>query len=471
MAWLLRRRKNRRVFVLGWDCADPRLVFDQFKAEMPHTQKLMNQGTYGKLRSAIPCITIPAWSSMTSSRDPGEMGIYGFRNRHDRSYDEMRVADGNAVKVKRVWDYLGEAGRESVVLNVPQTYPLRSIKGHMLSGLLTPGPESAFAYPAIFKQEVLKIAPGYQFDAKQFRTLEKDRLLQEIIDLTEVQHRVLKHCICNKQWDFLMHVNIGVDRMHHAFWRYHDPQHRLHEPDSRFRHAIRDYYRMIDSLLGEVLALLDDDTHIMIVSDHGVSRMDGAICINEWLWENGWLSLNTPPQTGTISPFEAANVNWGQTKAWASGGYYGRIFLNQAEREPQGTIPPAAYEAVRDELAAALKAIPAPDGSALNTTVYKPEEIYKSVQGIAPDLLVYFGDLHWRAVGSLGYGQHYTLENDTGPDDANHAVNGLYLLYDPHGRGKGASQDQQLMDIAPTVLDRLGLLPAASMQGKVISTV
>lgn len=467
MSWL-RRKKKKRVLVLGWDCAAPQLAFDQFKAELPVLRGLMSQGTWGELESSIPCITVPAWASMLSSRDPGVLGVYGFRNRSDHSYSQMNTANGASIKVKRVWDYVGDAGQQSVVIGVPQTYPVRPLNGHLVSCFLTPGTESAFAYPAIFKQEVLKIAPNYPFDVKDFRTMDKARLLQQIIDFTEIQFKLLKCCITEKSWDFFMHVNMGVDRIHHGFWRYHDPQHRLYEPGNPFEMAIFDYYRMVDEMAGKLIELAGDDVTVLVVSDHGVTRMDGGICVNEWLWRNGWLNFKTPPPEGKITPVENLDVDWAQTKAWASGGYYGRIFLNVEGREPQGIIPAPQYQQIRDELARLLAAIPDPDEQPLNTSVFKPEDIYEQVNGVAPDLLVYFGDLHWRAVGSLGHRQHFTLENDTGPDDANHAPYGMFVLREPGCRGAGQVARHQLMDIAPTLLDRMGIAIPADMQGRVI---
>ena len=104
----------------------------------------------------------------------------------------------------------------------------------------------------------------------------------------------------------------------------------------------------------------------------------------------------------------------------------------------------------------------------MDTRVFKPQEIYEQVNGIAPDLMVYFGGLHWRAVGSLGYNDIYTLENDTGPDDANHAEHGLFILYDPRAKGAGQVTGHQLMDIAPTLLGRLGLRIPPELQGRPI---
>src|SRR5690349_10432447 len=128
----LHRKKTPRVLVLGLDCASPDLVFNQFKSDLPTFTRLRATGTWDELTSCIPCITIPACSSMTSSSDPGVLGCYGFRDRADHSYDRMNTANSTAIGEKRVWDYQSGAGRQSVVIGVPQTYPLGPITGHMI---------------------------------------------------------------------------------------------------------------------------------------------------------------------------------------------------------------------------------------------------------------------------------------------------------------------------------------------------
>jgi predicted AlkP superfamily phosphohydrolase/phosphomutase len=466
---LNRHKRARRVLVLGLDCASPHLIFDQFKADLPTFSRLAATGTWGELTSSTPCITVPAWASMTSSRDPGVLGVYGFRNRKDFSYDHLVTADSDSIRVKRLWDYLSDAGKQSVLVGVPQTYPVHPLNGYMVSDFLTPGREAGFTYPAILKAEILKLYPNYKFDVSNFRSDDKERLLQDLLDMTAMQTGLVKHLMKTKPWDFFMFVNIGVDRLHHGFWHFHDPAHRLYTPGNRFEHAIRDYYKMMDGFAAELLEIAGDETTVLVVSDHGVSRMDGGICINEWLWRNGWLTFKTPPKnSGGLTPFEDCEVDWANTRAWASGGYYGRVFLNMQGREPNGTIAPERYEVMRDLLALGLASIPDPAGQPLNTQIFKPQSIYQQVNNIAPDLLVYFGDLHWRAVGSLGHGKYWTLENDTGPDYANHAVQGMFILNEPGKTGVGRVEGHQLMDIAPTLLDCFDLPIPAEMQGHTI---
>jgi predicted AlkP superfamily phosphohydrolase/phosphomutase len=121
-----------------------------------------------------------------------------------------------------------------------------------------------------------------------------------------------------KEWDYFHFVDIGLDRVHHGFWKYHDPLHVLHEPDSPFRDTIHDYYRQIDQEIGTVLELLSDDTVVLVVSDHGARRLDGGFCVNEWLVREGLLVLKSYPTQ--VTPFAKLDVDWEKTTVWSEGG-------------------------------------------------------------------------------------------------------------------------------------------------------
>jgi len=458
---------GRKVLVIGLDCAEPMLVFERWRGELPNLNRLMSGGVYGNLESCIPAITVPAWSVMMSSKDPGQLGIYGFRNRADYSYDKMTIATGSAVKEDRVWDILSRAGKQVVVVGVPGTYPPRPVNGVMVGCFLTPSAKSQYTYPPQVRDQIAEWVGEYQVDVPQFRTEDKDFLLKQIYDVTEQHLVVVKKLLQGVPWDFFMFVEMGPDRIHHGMWKYMDPAHPKYEPGNKWQDAIRDYYKALDGYIGQVLALAPQDAVVLVVSDHGAKTMQGGIAVNEWLIRNGWLVLKDEPPK-TITPFEKVEVDWSKTRAWGSGGYYGRVFLNVAGREPQGIIPQSDYERVRAELAQALESIPAPDGRKIGTVVFRPEDLYREVKGIPPDLIVYFGNLDWRAVGSLGLGDIYTFENDTGPDDANHAQQGLFILYDPVCSGGGRRLDAHIMDIAPTVLDLMGLPVPRDMNGRVI---
>jgi len=456
---------QRKVAVIGLDCVPPELAFDRWRDELPTLKRLTEQGCWGKLKSVVPPITVPAWSCMMSSRDPGELGIYGFRNRKDHSYDGLAFATATAVREDRVWDILGRAGKQVIVLAVPGTYPPAPVNGCLVGCFLTPSAESDYAYPAALKAELTGRFGAYRLDVENFRSDEKERILEQIYQMTEQHFAMARHLVTTRPWDFFMMVEMGTDRIHHAFWKFSDPAHRKYEKGNKFEHAIRDYYRFVDAQVAGLLPLLGDDTSVFVVSDHGAQNMEGGICVNEWLTREGYLALAEPVAGPT--PIGQAKLDWSRTRAWGEGGYYSRIFLNVRGREPQGVIPPGEYEAVREELRRKFEAMLDEKGRPLGTRVFKPEEVYRVVRGVPPDLIVYFGNLRWRSVGSLGLGTVHTFENDTGPDDANHSEYGIFILREP-GLKSRRVEGLSLMDIAPTILDRFGIAPPAGMQGKVI---
>lgn len=456
------------LLIIGLDCMAPDLVFDQWRSDLPNLSRLMAGGSYGRLESSIPAITVPAWSCMMTGRDPGELGIYGFRNRRDRDYHSMAIADGRAVKFPRLWDILGDAGWKVAVLSVPGTSPPYPVNGSLVSCFLTSSTEVPFTHPPELGKQIKAWMPNFMMDVPNFRSDEKERILENLYALCDQRFTLAEKLIARDRPDFLMLVDMGVDRIHHAFWKPMDPRHPQHEPDSPFATAIHDYYVHVDKRIGELLAVCDPDTAVLVVSDHGAQPLMGGICINEWLIANGYLTLKEPP--AEVLPLDKAEVDWAQTQVWGAGGYYARIFLNVKRREPQGTVAMADYEALRDELAAKLSQLTDRDGKPLPVKVFKPQEIYQKVRGRAPDLIVYFDDLAWRSVGSVGVNSLYTVENDTGPDDANHAPLGLIIFHNPKAPKDGQMlEGAQLYDILPTILHRYGIDAPVGLRGKVLA--
>jgi len=455
-----------RVLVIGLDCAPPELVFDRWLEDLPTLRSLTERGCFGILRSCDPPITVPAWSCMTSSRNPGAIGIYGFRNRRDHSYDRLSLADSRSVRVLRVWDLLSMRDRPVIVLGVPQTYPVSRVNGVMVSCFLTPDPRtSQYTFPAELKEEIESLVGQYIVDVEDFRTDDKSRLLAEIEEMTVRRFRVAEHLLETRPWDLFFMVEMGTDRVHHGFWRFFDHEHRLFEAGNPYERAIFDYYRALDEKIAGLLRFADDETAVLVVSDHGAKRMDGGICVNEWLRQEGYLVLKDEPKGPTR--FSPELVDWKRTTAWGEGGYYCRLFLNVTGREPEGIVAAADFERVRDELKAKLEAIGDERGRPIGTVAHKPEVLYPVRNGVAPDLLVYFGNLYWRSVGQVGTGTVHVFENDTGPDDANHAMDGLYILAaDGVPAGPGPMRD--LRDIAPTVLTLLGEPVPPDMEGESI---
>ncbi len=451
-----------KILVIGLDCAAPELLFGE---DLPTIRHLMSHGVFGPLESVIPPITIPAWMSLATSQDPGSLGVYGFRNRVDHSYDEMQTADARWFKGPTLWDQIAVQGGRSILIGVPPSFPPSRINGIRVGCFLTPDPATqVYTHPEAVGARIRELVGEYPVDVENFRTEDKDWLHKQILDMTQKHFEVVRHFLSTEEWDYFHFVEIGLDRIHHGFWKHHDPLHRQHDPESPYKDVVRDYYRLLDREIGAVLELLDEETLVLVVSDHGARSLDGGFCVNEWLMQEGFLALSNQPER--ICPLEEVQVDWSRTQAWSSGGYYARIFLNVKGREPCGTVPPEDYQAVRDDLAARLEATRDEEGKPLGTKVFKPDAVYSRLEGVPPDLIVYFGDLAWRAVGGVGYGRVHVQENDTGPDDCNHAQYGAFVLAGNGVPEGGWIEGAHLLDMAPTLLARAGYDIPSSMQGR-----
>jgi predicted AlkP superfamily phosphohydrolase/phosphomutase len=460
----------KKVAIIGLDCATPQLVFGSLKGRMPFVQSLLERGVYGPLRSCDPPITVPAWSCMFSGLDPGQLGVYGFRNRNGYGYGQIKIASSLDIKAPRLWDFAARAGLRSIVLGVPQTYPPRPLKGVMVAGFLTPSTRSDFTRPPGLKDRLAGLCGGeYLLDVEGFRTLEPAVLKERLWSMTRRRFKLAGALVEQEDWDLFAMVEMGPDRLHHGFWQHFDPDHPLHRPGNSHQNVIPDYYALLDELIEKLCHRLPKGCLLLIVSDHGAQAMQGSFALNQWLIEQGYLVL----KKDLSSPVTLQNdlVDWSRTRAWGEGGYYGRIFFNIKGREPQGMLEPSKVPAFAAGLKAELEALAGPQGGLLGNQVLLPREIYSRVVGIPPDLMLYPGNLAWRASALVGGGV-FGLENDTGPDGANHAQDGIFAAgvtgHEIAALGGRELKGRSLYDIAPSVLTWLGLEPPGLMRGSVI---
>lgn len=446
------------MFVIGLDCAPPELVFDEF--DLPNIQQLME--CYGELTSTIPAITCPAWMSMVTGKNPGKLGFYGFRNRKGFSYTDMWIANSLAVKEDTLWDIFSREGKDVSVIGVPQTYPPKPVNGIMVTSFLTPDINHQYTYPDSLKTEIKDLVGEYVLDVEEFRTEDKRKLLSQIYEMTEKRCNVVNHYL-KKKWDFFMWVEMGPDRLHHGLWKYFDTTHRKYK-ESDLKSAIPEYYQYLDNQIGEMLHLIDDDTCVIVVSDHGAKKMEGCININDWLIQEGYLHLKEEPSQ--VIPFKKVQIDWKKTSVWAWGGYYSRIFFNVKNREEEGILTKEEYYDVREDVKKKLESMKDDRGAPLKTKAFRPEDIYTGKHvSEAPDLIVYFGDLYWRATESVGHDSIYSFETEIGPDDCVHAQKGIFILKDPEERVSGRKENLNIMDFAPTVLDLMGSKKVSDMDG------
>ena len=256
------------------------------------------------------------------------------------------------------------------------------------------------------------------------------------------------------------------DRVQHLFWRYRDPSHPLHEKDSGYADVIRDTYRRADVMLGHALEKADDQTLVIALSDHGFGPFRRGVHLNAWLREQGLLTLKPGLEPGDEAGDLLRGVDWSRTRAYSLG--LGGIYLNLRGREGEGVVDPAEAEALKTEIARGLSGLIDPkDGSAAIREARTREDLYKGpFVGEAPDLLVHFAS-GYRASSatSMGGVAATTFEDNRKKWSGDHIVDpslvpGILFLDRPF-RGENA----RLEDLAPTILDALGVPKGPLMEG------
>ncbi len=208
-----------RVAVIGLDCGTPQLLFDRLADETPNINALMGRGMHGDLASITPPITIPAWACAMSGKTPGQLAIYGMRNRKDTTYEGLSIATSLSVKEPQVWDELGRRGMKSLLIGVPPGYPPKPLEGWRVSCFLTPPSAESFTHPSELGSEIKEELGGedYIFDIPNFREQGYDFVLDQLFKMTERRFRVARRFVKEKPWDFFMLVEMGADRLHHVF--------------------------------------------------------------------------------------------------------------------------------------------------------------------------------------------------------------------------------------------------------------
>lgn len=444
----------KKVFLFGIDGAPPDLVFGSWKEHLPNISKLMERGCYARLQSTIPPTTIVAWNSMISGKDTSEIGVFSYTYRDEEG--NTRLVNSYHIQCDLMWDIIGKHNKKSIALYVPLSYPVKPIKGIMVSDFLTPSVDDKCAYPLAIKEKIQRLGnPDIFFDVVAglagHKSLDIKTLIERTYLMTDMQVALLHDILQEKDWSFCMAVMIGTDRLQHMIWRHVDETHRRFIPNSPHKDDLLKYYIYLDAKLGETLKLLDEDTTIIVASDHGMVKQEGKINLNNWLIKKGYLVLKSSVDKTKKQRFDRSFIDMEKTMAYGGGAYNARVYVNKKKAGLE-------YKKIREKIAEELKNIPDDKGNPLNTKVYRKEEVYKHPHLTeCPDLTIYFDDLRWASNPDLGYDGLYSWETALGADSAGHAREGIFIIAGPEIAQKGYIGSQEIAQVAPTILSALSI--------------
>lgn len=461
-----------RVLVVGLDSFSPDLV-DRWLDDLPNLASLMQRGIHGPMQSIVQPVTPAAWTAMISGLNPGHFGFTDFPYRVGHSYTEFKLVHSRLIKVPTLPHLCARENLRAAMVGVPVSYPPVPIpNGVSLSCFMAPSLKRSIVHPPQMQEELLaQTSSPFVLDASlegvpSDDEIDREQLRHSIREYDRQRFDITRYLLSKDPWDLLFMVAMGPDRAGHHFMRYLDPQHGCYEDAPRLRDVIRDQYRYCDERLGELVELAGPETVVMVVSDHGIQRLDGKLNINDWLAAEGLLVFDETPDT--LTPLAKASVSWSRTRAWARG-YGGQIYLNLHGREAEGCVEPAEAEALLANIEARLRGLRSDDGQPLRMTTLRRSAIYDGPQAErCPDLFVQIEDLRILTSDLVGHGRMVTPASELGPDDASHAMNGFCALAGPGVPQLGRFAALQILDVAPTVLDLLGVEPPPEMEGRAI---
>lgn len=442
------RKRERRVVFIGLD-GTPYTFMQRLIAEgrAPNAERLARQGSLLRMDSTWPWVSSVAWSSMMTGVNPAKHNIFGFIDRDPATYKQFIPTSQN-MRARTLWEVLSDAGKRVIVVNVPVTYPPRPVNGVLVGCFLSPSLEKA-VYPPSYLPTLQSL--GYIVDADPWKAREsKDLALQEVNSVLDARIRTLFHMLDHEQWDYL-HVHVmETDRLHHFLWQQMEEGHPTYAP------AFYDFYRRIDDMLGELAGRLDENTTLVWMADHGFCTIKKEVYVNRWLMDNGWLHLrNVPPgRKKGLDEIDPRSVAYSLDP--------GRVFIRVQGREKEGSVPPgAAYEGLRDEIAAAALDLTDPDsGERIFQAVFRREELYHGpyleqaadlilapYDGYDPKGPLYKEELTYKGDELVGMHTH---------DDAMLYVGGQTI---PQSRFS-------VLNVMPTLLDLMGVSPPPGLDGQ-----
>lgn len=511
-----------KTIILGADGATWNVIRRMLDdGRLPNFKRVMERGAFGPLESIENMRSASAWTSMFTGYNPGRHGIYEFYEFLPQTYS-LKYIHGGYKQVPGLWTYLDSAGRSSGIINTPMTYPAEEVKkGYQIAGLDGPGKASArFCYPDDFMDRLEKamgceyvIEPGLTGAIARGAPEDAVKLLEEELDS---KHRAMMVMMDDMPVDCLLFVFRSLDAAQHCFWKWMDPTHPKHaqcgkEDIARFGDVIDRVYEKLDAVIGDILERLNENDHLIVISDHGFGhKCPVSSQLNRWLEAHGYLVYEkgggkpnvvskalkfVASHTGRSTKEKLARLlpgvrNWAQSKALFSGvdwsktrvysdAQFPRLRLNIKGREGEGIVDQADAPALMNELREKLNGMcDSESGEPIVRDVFFNEEIYKGTHtGPGEDILVRWREdivIHGVKMPAGFEMPEEELSVMPGEDpkviSGDHQIHGVFLGYGKAFEGVGnVSDGLRLLDMTPTILHLEGVPVPAAMDGRVMT--
>ncbi len=476
-----------KVIVIGLDGATWNLLEPwAMDGSLPTIKSLMDSGVWGELESTIPPVTFPAWKCYSTGKNPGKLGVYNFF-KLNMIEKKKRFHDSRDFKSREIWDFLGDNGLKCGIINMPTTYPPKSVNGFMVAGY--PSLDNGYTFPPSLEDELENegyiITPKLVF-AKERIKKNKEYLKEIFSSRFELSQRYVRNL------DFLHLTIFYIDAVQHLCWND--------------KEIVKDFWGHIDHDIKRLLVEIDDTANVILMSDHGFNQLKNCFYINNWLGMKGLLYLKKTANENQSLKFLdlksvlkkvyklmdrfhfnyiiellpqfirkklkrlafdedlLSRVDWTKTKVIGLGMGAEILYFNK------DILNSECCRSLKKELIKELESITDPNTGLKVMKAYDRDEIYHGpFVSEAPDLII-VPESGFEIVESMGNSEKIWGESP-GIREAYHDSNGIFLAAGPDIKKGMKIKGTRIIDLAPTILHIFGCPIPEDMDGKVLKDI
>jgi predicted AlkP superfamily phosphohydrolase/phosphomutase len=471
-----------KVIVIGLDGATWKLLDPLVReGKLPCMAALIEKGNRCDLMSCIPPTTFPAWKCYSTGKHPGKLGVYGmFHPNFERG--RISIPNSRSFRSSEIWDILGDMGRKVCVINMPTTHPVKQVNGVMVAGPFSSS--QGYTYPPEIEKRVLRPIGYRPFLEELVINKDKASLAGATKDIITTRFKAVKELRKELDPDFIHLTVFHIDTLQHFLWG---------TPE------LVDVWMHIDGLLQELLSTLEDEWSVILVSDHGFGKTSHKFYVNNWLIQEGLLVLrkgkgkaldsvgldrgkiykglrrmgllsivkrlvpthtlrkmarSMPSEDGTmeIEGLEGA-IRWDRSVAINNNEC---IFIDAPDEDRR--------REVAERIKEGLLAIVTPEGtSPVREVLSKEEAFWGPYVDVAPDLVIIPNEGFEPKSTILMSGELFTDESVS--KKAHHRMEGIFLAWGPIAGSIGDIERMSITDVAPTILDFMGVVVPSDMDG------
>ncbi len=504
----------RNVVIIGLDGASFDYILPLIDAgKLPNLAALIKGGTRAGMTSTYPPYSAPAWISFMTGENPGRHGIFEFWTTDLTSYNPLageRLVTSHSYQGRTIFDIVGKYGPVAA-LRVPVTFPPWEIPGVMVSGYPSRYGSEGTVWPPHLSEIVTRPESGKRRLLTRYRGSQEEMHLDMNREQLDLLTQLAIDVLDSGDHKLFMVVYNQLDSVCHHFIRHSDPDYPTYEPrrSPSYSGVIQEMHERLDAAVGEILKRVDDESLIVIMSDHGMGpRARNQIHLNAWLASLGLLKVrrrggllreniskttnflveNLPIRQElrrflpkwvkgrvTESLLNVRGISWNETLA-----YRVRMLppiegieINLKGRQPQGAVDPSEYDQWRDYILEQLSSLRDPaTGEPLVIRAYRREELHEGPNlDRAPDILLELKPDYEAGVRLKPPIVTPTPKAFLKMRSGGHTMTGIAIARGPHVRRGELLDSIELRDLAPTILYYLGLPVPENMDGRVVTEI